>query len=205
MKEDDLANAIIQWSRENEKEALERDESNAKIEVYPEAHYNHYGNRGVVDLYIEKSGWEGTVYEFKSESAVQNVTGANEIIRQFNKMKEYFFRGSSHDIPSHWIHFELVFTPTPHNVLHLLENADMYASAAKDKPAWISDLNKDMTYFCNICMRDPDPENIRPVLFFTPSFDCREWLESGSFKEKFKETNEEIFEKTKSGITKYLD
>lgn len=94
MDEDEVTNALIQWHKSSAREAIEAGDTDADVEILPEAHYNHYGNRGVVDLYAIMGGWNGHVYEIKSETAVRNATGANEVIRQFNRMREYFSKGA---------------------------------------------------------------------------------------------------------------
>lgn len=125
-----------------------------------EVHYNDYGSRGVVDLvlewerepqehevenYLEKWGTfdENTarerlrndvlsVIEVKSEHAINSVTGANEIIRQFKRHREYFFEGSKYTtdnvIEQFWLVFELsrgVFNHVEENEL-LYQNLDQF-------------------------------------------------------------------------------
>ncbi len=103
--------------------------------VEPEAHYNHYGTRGVADLFVRsiESGENGdyvsdALYEVKSASAVQQATGANEIIRQFNKMRKTFYLDESRDEPDEF-HIELTFTIEPETVQHVARNFEMYAGA----------------------------------------------------------------------------
>jgi hypothetical protein len=126
--EDQLANSIIKNHRMLS-ELWFND-----FDAYPEAHYNHYGNRGVADLYIieeNKHGpnGNGDLYELKSEYAIKETTGANAIIRQFNKMREFFFKGSSHNLPRDNLRFTLAFAGTPHNLQHIYDNREMYKSA----------------------------------------------------------------------------
>lgn len=131
--EDDLATAEIQFCEENIVYGHDSWESN----FFPEVHYNYYGTRGVADLYIhqhceydipaQSRGW---VIEFKSESAVKQATGANEIIRQFNRMREHFYKGSSYEPPD-LVGFQLVFSATDHNIRHIFKNIELYNSVAK--------------------------------------------------------------------------
>lgn len=123
---DELTNGLIQYHREVQEGEQEHNSGAPDSHAYPEAHYNHFGNRGAVDLYVTAGEMEGHVYEIKSTSAVREATGANEILRQFNKMRKYFFDGSQHDPPTYSITFELCFTPSDTNFRHIAENADMY-------------------------------------------------------------------------------
>ena len=107
--ESEMANQLMKyWSNTGE-----------HIKVIPEVHYNNYGNRGFVDLY-QTVGNIAT--ELKSTTAVKNTTGANEIIRQFNKMKKNFNDGSKYNAEI----FELLFAPSRYNINHLLSNKEMY-------------------------------------------------------------------------------
>lgn len=93
MKEDDLTTAIIERSRR----AVE--DKPSSLEIIPEKFYNNYGDRGYVDLFIREYDhstgkdlpFSDRVIEVKGESGIQNATGANEIIRQFNSMCESFY------------------------------------------------------------------------------------------------------------------
>lgn len=91
-----------------------------------EEHYNHYGDRGVVDLVIETEG-KTTLVEMKSEAAVKAATGANEIIRQCKRHAEYYFKDKT--TPRGAVKkLCLVFYTTPLTWQHLLDNIDMYRS-----------------------------------------------------------------------------
>jgi hypothetical protein len=100
--------------------------------VEPEAHYNHYGDRGAADLYVEEVEHtnrgdirRGYLYEVKSAHAVREANGAGDIIRQFNKMQRYFFQDESWTHPNR-VQYELVFLPTPTTVGHVAANETMY-------------------------------------------------------------------------------
>lgn len=97
----------------------------------PEAHYDHFGNRGAADLYLtidNRYGFgkkTGIVYEMKSECAVQEATGANEIIRQYNRMRQYFFQDENRPVPA-FCSFRLCFIISENTVAHVCENFEMY-------------------------------------------------------------------------------
>ncbi len=128
-KEDKLVNNLIVRSRDKSEEYL------TDMSVEPEAHYNHYSMRGVVDLYIQKEyeypdegrARNDVVYEVKAPSAVSSSTGANEIIRQFNRMCEAFYKSEQRRPPGSCT-FQLAFVLTPETVLHVAENLPMYTS-----------------------------------------------------------------------------
>jgi len=89
-----------------------------------EVHYNHYGTRGVLDA-VQETDMAATLYELKSTCAVNNATGANEIIRQVNRHREYYFQ----DHPSRKNKMlRLVFTTTQETWNHLRENIQLYAN-----------------------------------------------------------------------------
>lgn len=147
--EDDLAKAIVDYNRSREHDIVEI--------IEPEAHYHHYGWRGVPDLYIvfqrPSSLWEQHLYEIKSEYAVKAATGANEIIRQFNQMRRWFFedderyvREPRFDFEDVFLHFELVFIPTEYTILHIFDNKELYNEAIhSETPNPSSKLPKNQT------------------------------------------------------------
>lgn len=112
------------------------DSQNCDLEV----HYNYYGDRGVVDLVITDpapSGGRGslTVYELKSKSSIENSTGANEIIRQFNRHRKYFFEGSEYEETDYWdVSYILGFYASDFAIEHIYENAKLYNSLSDDGP-----------------------------------------------------------------------
>lgn len=172
-QEDALVNALIEYKRQSHDEFNDQGPATYELQIYPEAHYNNYGNRGVADLYWTRSGdhvavSEGHVFEIKSESAVVNATGANEIIRQFNRMRENFFEGTEHVEPHDSVTFELCFTPTAVNLQHVIDNAGMYRSVREQSGVDISS-NRSTTL---ITMRAADAENITPIHLFTRHVDC---------------------------------
>lgn len=130
-KEDKLVNAIIQdykgWSSLYDEQIFE-----------PEAHYNHYGTRGVADLFIKEIEIvDGTKYEYdnlvevKSGFSVSQATGANEIVRQFNKMRRNFYLDEDRDEPDA-IKMELAFTIEPETVKHVADNLNIYTSVVEN-------------------------------------------------------------------------
>lgn len=129
--EDDLTEVLIQRYQDRDIVHI----------IEPEAHYDHYGHRGWPDLFVVfERAPEGLIehhlIEVKSEYAVKSATGANEIIRQFNQMRRYFFDDErhnlypmDHDYQEIVIDFELTFIPTPYTIQHLHNYAEMYNQA----------------------------------------------------------------------------
>ena len=117
MSEDDVVSRLIEKHRSR---------SGDLANITPEMHYNYYGDRGVVDLFTEVKGEEVTgtsvqqIYEVKSESAVREATGCNEIIRQFNRMKEFFLKGTDKE-PTDLVMYKLYFVPTDYTLRHISE------------------------------------------------------------------------------------
>lgn len=194
MNEDELTNALIRYHRENEQAARSWGES-TETRLFPEEHYNHYGDRGAVDLYCVTGTSYGHLYEIKSESAVRHATGANEIIRQFNRMRQHFYPGTEHSVPVS-VHFELCFTPTTYNVQHLTENADMYAQSVENDLARLSGVD---SVHSNVCLRLPDPENIRPVIAFTSSSRFHD-ISNTMFAAYARHTNPDLYERIRSAL-----
>ncbi|WP_254767072.1 hypothetical protein [Salinilacihabitans rarus] len=193
--EDELANSIIDEHRQLG-EIMEYD-----FDAYPEAHYNHYGNRGVADLYIveENDGRpnaNGFVYELKSEYAVRQATGANEIIRQFNRMREFFFDGSSHERPTDLVRFTLGFAGTEYNLRHIYENLDMYAATVKNS------YESDDTVESESVIQLNDPDTLSPVVVLgRANGETVEPLAAGDeFGPHVERRNEEIFERCETVI-----
>lgn len=128
-KEDTMVAEIIDYHRDSGVPG----ETSWEYEFEPEAHYNYYGDRGVADLHVRRKETESygrpyindDVYEVKSAAAVEAATGANEIIRQFNKMRRYFYKDESRYKPS-TTSFELVFIVEKETVKHVAENITLY-------------------------------------------------------------------------------
>ena len=124
MSEDELAQMIME-------------ETYSNYEYYTEVHYNHYGTRGVVDL-VEVIQWSGpgcdpSAIELKSDAAIDQSTGANEILRQFNKQISYFSKGvADNRVPTNGLHHKLVFEATEKTITHVVENISLYANPKQD-------------------------------------------------------------------------
>ena len=105
-----------------------------ELQFHYEEHYNHYGTRGVADMYVqefENSYRRDSLHEVKSDSAIRNATGANEILRQFKRMAKYFLAGSDFDYPprgSITPNAELTFVATEAAFEHVKENYQIYKS-----------------------------------------------------------------------------
>lgn len=143
-KEDVLVDTLI--GKDEPTDAHHEEYDKVEYSVTPEAPYNHYGDRGVVDLVTrmkvttfeqnlgqewEKTGTAQNVYEVKSPNAVQQATGANEILRQYNRHRRYFYKDEEHSLPSQG-KFELAFIPHPVTVKHVADNYRMYAGCNED-------------------------------------------------------------------------
>lgn len=131
-KEDELVNSLIQYHRN--RTPIGEDAQFVEKQFTPEAHYDHYGNRGAADLHARMKSKEGIhtytedyLYEFKGAAAIRASTGANEIIRQFNRMRNYFYKDESISRPDR-VHCELTFTIEPETVAHVINNYEMYNS-----------------------------------------------------------------------------
>lgn len=196
LTEDDLASALVDYYKQSTKKTEKIENTKIELNIYPEAHYNHYGERGSVDLFVEQNYSptyiDGKVIELKSESAVREATGANEIIRQFNKMRENFFRGSSHDYPTE-ISFELCFTPNKYNIRYLSNNIGLYQSTIDNKL-----IDKDPNNLNRIVTTRPDnPDNIMPIIFCSPNVGI---LKDNAFHylSYIRETQEDLYNNYKS-------
>jgi len=172
-KEDELVNWLVQ---SHERRMID------EVEVEPEAHYNNYGTRGVVDLHAREiehlrlgERHTDTIYEVKSESAVRQSTGANQIIRQFNRMRENFYEDNRRTRP-YKVDFELTFELTPYVVEHVAENISMYSAAIKKER-----YNHRNGGGSRLLFRFPDPgEDSSPGFFRgipnTPPTNVADWV-----------------------------
>jgi hypothetical protein len=130
MREDRLATAVV--------EHLEAAFESPEIRV--EEPYNHYGTRGVVDVYARTAPPERVTYlaELKADPAVRMAAGANEILRQYRRTERYFYRDDAHDLRSQLgrdgpgLHLLLLFAPTTRCVEHVFEHRSLYASVDPD-------------------------------------------------------------------------
>lgn len=126
MREDELATAAVEHF-----EAAFDDP-----DVRLEEPYDHYGNRGAVDVYVRTRPPERVEYlaELKADPAVRVASGANEILRQYRRMERYFYEDDAHDLRTRLgrdgpgLHLLLLFAPTPRCVEHVFENRRLYGS-----------------------------------------------------------------------------
>lgn len=180
MKEDQLTNALVDF----EKKQVDQQ---SKFIIQPEKHYNHYGTRGVIDLYSRRG--KDTIREkrrdhlYEVKSNVKSVDKCNEIVRQFQKMKENFYKGTELKRPSK-VAFELVFTPSEKIFEHFQKNISIYQTLH----------NSDFNNRSFVSFRHP--EKITPVVVTnsTMEFGTKEWIDY------CKRTNPEVF-KAISGVT----
>ncbi len=147
-------------------------------ETHIERHYNHYGDRGIVDLVATEDGTDAIhLYEIKSTAAIEAATGANEIIRQFNRMRRYFFRDESTPMDVGHVQFELCFLPTYECYRHVERNADLYRSAVRsDVDTGLNGLQTHETA-AQVTMRPYDKDQVTPAILFSDSVDYRETID----------------------------
>ncbi|WP_332898537.1 hypothetical protein [Haladaptatus sp. CMSO5] len=160
--EDDLTNALIEHTRERE-QASREDGVPIKSAFHDvEVPYSHYGNRGSIDLYERGIGGVH-VFEFKSDAALNSVTGANAVIRQFNRARAHFFPGSAYTPrPTTPVSFELCFIPSERTARHVMENQEMYATLPGTDPSGF-DVKTIVTF------RHPEHPG-KPLLLFTENW-----------------------------------
>jgi hypothetical protein len=130
MREDELATPVVEHF-----EAAFEDS-----EVRLEEPYDHYGNRGSVDVYVRTRtpGREDYLVELKANPAVRIASGANEILRQYRRMERYFYKDDEHGIrrklarDGPGVHFLLLFAPTVACVEHVGEHRRLYESVTAE-------------------------------------------------------------------------
>ena len=126
MREDDLAGPVVSHFHA----------AHDEVTVALEEPYDHYGNRGQVDVYVRTRDEPRVDYliELKADAAVRRATGANEVLRQFRRMEEYFYRGSDHGVRRRLgrtepgVRLLLLFAPTVACVEHVAEHTSLYES-----------------------------------------------------------------------------
>lgn len=126
MREDELATRVV----EHFEAAFERSA------VRLEEPYDHYGNRGSVDVYarVRTPARVDYLVELKADPAVRIAGGANEILRQYRRMERYFYKDDEHSIgpklarEGPGTHFLLLFAPTASCVEHVNEHRTLYGS-----------------------------------------------------------------------------
>ncbi|KAB1185060.1 MULTISPECIES: hypothetical protein [Haloferax] len=130
MREDELATRVVEHFRT----AFD------DVDIHLEEPYDHYGNRGVADVYIRVRTPEPVDYliELKADAAIRHATGANEILRQYRRMERYFYKDDEHDIRPKLarngpgVHVLLLFAPTTRCVEHVHEHRALYESVDPD-------------------------------------------------------------------------
>lgn len=118
MKEDDITKRIIKIQKESD--------FFKTVKIKPEAPYNYYGSRGFVDLFVIKEDSENTyhyIYEIKSK-----LNNANEVIRQLNKHRKYFYKEKGRHKPrgKYAVRWTLSILASEHNYNHVLDYFNMY-------------------------------------------------------------------------------
>lgn len=121
LPEDNITNALINQA-----------EGETAVEVF----YNNYGSRGYVDL-VQNRQNSTFITEIKSKPE-----SANSVIRQFNKMKNNFVQGTDYDEIKPRKIYWLVFTASRNNILHLINNSEMYLTIEKQPNTQVSIADK---------------------------------------------------------------
>jgi len=130
MREDELATAAV--------EHFEATFESPEIRL--EEPYDHYGNRGSVDVYVRTRPPERIEYlvELKADPAVRMASGANEILRQYRRMERYFYEDDEHTLRKRLgrnepaLNLLLLFAPTQRCVEHVYEHRRLYGSVDTD-------------------------------------------------------------------------
>lgn len=128
--EDEMVAKIIDYYKD----------SDGVSQLAPEAHYNYYGDRGVADLVeVHESGQEVIVaHELKSAAAVNAATGANEILRQFNRMVKYLPKDEEWE--ADFYEFNLLFIASEDTIVHVMNNLNIYQQARRNGDNYIADV-----------------------------------------------------------------
>ena len=124
MREDELAAPVVTHFRA----------SHDAVTVELEEPYDHYGNRGQLDVYVRvrDSPRVDHLIELKADAAVRRATGANEVLRQFRRAEQYFYPGSDRGVRRRLgrtepgVRLLLLFAPTVACVEHVAEHAALY-------------------------------------------------------------------------------
>ena len=129
MREDELATRLV-----DHYEAVFEDPI-----VRLEEPYDAAGRQGVVDLYVRRRTPTRVdhVIELKADAAVRQATGANAMLRQFNRMQRYFHADETHALRPRLGRTEpgarycLLFAPTPTCVYHVATHRRLYESVTQ--------------------------------------------------------------------------
>ncbi|WP_435183604.1 hypothetical protein [Halobellus sp. EA9] len=148
MREDELATAVV--------EHFEAAFDDAEISL--EEPYDHYGNRGAVDVYVRTAPPERVSYlvELKADPAVRMASGANEILRQYRRMERYFYADDAHDLRTRLardgpgVHLLLLFAPTRKCVEHVFEHRRLYGSVDPDLTIDGVDAERKVAFLVNL-------------------------------------------------------
>lgn len=111
----------------------QKDKINVELEITDiktEQHYNHYGDRGVIDLVVirdprdKKKKGSVSCIEVKS-----HLDSADEIIRQINRSKEYFPRDKDNICYFRIVRFFLAVLANEHNYKHMEKYSQQYLNS----------------------------------------------------------------------------
>lgn len=160
--------------------------------------YDHYGNRGVADLYTD-DGFAATVYELKSEAALNHVTGANEIVRQFNKLRKYFFQGTGF-YPRDRVRFELCFVPTERTINHVRKYQSLYRSSVDADHFFYDGVDPDIA----LTFRPADEDNIAPINTIG-DLGVRSWGSASEWLEYVEELQPDVIDQHRESFAKLAE
>jgi hypothetical protein len=130
MREDELASSVVEHFSAGFEEAA----------VHLEEPYDHYGNRGSVDVYVRVRDPAPVDYlvELKADPALRYASGPNEMLRQYRRMERYFYKDDEHELRKRLaregpgVYVLLLFAPTVDCVEHVAEHRPLYESVDPD-------------------------------------------------------------------------
>ena len=157
MREDSLATRVVEWA-----------EATTQPTIALEEPYDHYGNRGQVDVYLQvpPPPPREHVIELKGDAAVRRATGANEILRQFRRAIRYFYRDDAHSVRRRIgrtdapVRFLLAFAPTVACVEHVARHARLYESVEQSGMVNGIESERRVAFLVGI---DGEPADLRTV------------------------------------------
>lgn len=156
---------MTQIARTSEEILPEDRVTNALIEQAPrkcavEVPYNNYGERGYVDLVLNTMD-KTYIAEIKS-----NPESANQVIRQFQKMRQNFVSGTEYgEILEEKIYW-LIFTASQSNLDHIKNNTQMYLSIQRNEEVAIlmaDEEGKRCSVFSQGEVNSEDIDNLKGV------------------------------------------
>ncbi|WP_313695816.1 hypothetical protein [Halorarum halobium] len=148
MREDTLATRVVEHFRAAFEDAT----------IRLEEPYDHYGNRGSVDVYVRVRTPDPVEYliELKGDAALGHVTGANEVLRQYRRMERYFYKDDEHELrrsvrrTGPGVRVLLLFAPTPRCVEHVHEFRRLYGSVEESGTVAAIPADRKVAFLTNL-------------------------------------------------------